>query len=345
MTATVEDPFALPDFKPERDPASPHRGRYWLPNLDGSKHPGGFMRVSNLVSAYSDQFALRVWELGEVLKGLEISSELYGALVQARPASMPKDDLRAWVEEFIEHAKEASGGNEGSNFGTQRHASVETAHAGLPTGHLDAGTRRHLALYASALERNDLTALPGMQERVVLVEALEVCGTMDNVLHDRRTGEHVIGDLKTQRRFWTWLEIGAQLATYAHGDAVWDRERGCWMDMPRVSQDVAMVLWMPRGQWFVDVHEVDLRKGWVTAQRAYEVVKDRQEAKSVKGGRAWLRSAPPATVVEQYAARFAAVDSFPEGRELVAECRREGVWCAVLAQSAQDARDRLAVPA
>jgi hypothetical protein len=341
-----EDPFALPDIRTARDQIL-SRGRYMLPWKDGSHKSRGFMRVSNLVSAYSDQFGLRMWELGEVLQGVASSAELYATLLAARLDQMSREQRKAWVEDFIEHAKEASGGNFGSKHGMQRHAAVEGHHMGLPAAHHDAGTRRHLSLYADALERNNLRALPHMQERRVLVEELEVVGTLDNVLTDP-WGAHLIGDLKTQRRFWTWLEIKAQLACYAHGDAMWNAETGAWEDMPPVSQDVAMVLWMPRvdagEEPHVDVWEVDIRAGWETAKRAYEVVKDRALAKSVAPG-AWLRAAPPASDFERFTARFAACDSLADGRRLVAEAQEAGVWDKAMAKVAQEARDRIAVKA
>jgi len=338
--AVTDDPFdfVLPGRTADRESII-RGGRYRLPNRDGSPKKGGWQRVSNLVAAYSDQFALRMWEIGEVLAGLATSSDLYAALLAAAPQDMAKDERRAWVEQFIEQAKDASGGNAGSRHGTQRHAVIEGHHAGLPEAHHDALTRRDLSLYDSALARHGLVAMPGMQERRVLVEALGCCGTLDNIVSG------MVGDLKTQRRFWTWLEIGAQLACYAHGDAMWDAERECWADMPPVSREIAVVLWMPRDAEGVHVYEVDIVKGWRTAQRAYEVVLDRAEAKSVKGNRAWLRPAPPATETEKWAAKFAACESIAEGRKLVAAAKDAGMWDETLAAVARRAYGRIAVPA
>jgi hypothetical protein len=282
-----------------------------------------------------------------------MSHDLYQALLLADLPSMEKAERKAWVESFIEHAKEASGGNVGSKFGTQRHAAVETEHAGLPTAHFDASTRQHLSLYAAALRRHGLTALPGMQERRVLVEELEVVGTLDNILVDGAV--QVVGDLKTQKRFWTWLEIKAQQACYAHGDAMWDESTGTWVDMPVVSQELALVLWMPRPPepgteeaigWdpHVDIYEVDIREGWETAKRAYGVVKDRARAKSVKPG-AWLRPAPDITEQERYAARFAAVSTLAEGSALVRECQDRGIYDPILAAEARKAYARVRIPA
>jgi len=342
---TIADPFgidfAVPSLERDRD-AIIRGGRYRLPNRDGSHKKGGWQRVSNLVSAFSDQYGLRLWELGEVLTGVAVSPELYAALLDAAPQGMAREERRAWVERFIEQAKDASGGNYGSKHGIQRHAAVEAHHMGLPEGMHDSATRRDLSLYESVLERNRLVALPRMQERRVLVEELGAAGTLDNVLADA-SYDHFIADLKTQRRFWTWLEIGAQLACYAHGDAMWNAERECWEDMPPVSREVAMVLWMPRDQVGVQIWEVDIAAGWRTAQLAYAVVRERAAAKSVKTARAWLRPAPAATETERWAARFAACDSLAEGSRLVQEARAAGVWDETLAGAAQRASERLRI--
>ena len=362
MSTVDDDPFETPETLPE----SPlRRGRYHLPRLDGSHQPRGWMRVSNLVSAYSDQYALRVWEHLEVLDAVVQRPDLLEGFtvkgikaLRATPFGNRKEAVEAWLAK----AKAVSGGDLGSKHGTQRHEAVEGHHAGLPAARHDAGTRRHLSLYADALKRNGLIALPEMQERIIHVPVLEVCGRIDNIVEDREAlrrdlamrpeadgpnvqGPLMIADLKTQRKFWTWLEIGAQFACYANAEAMWDAKLGRWVDMPHVSRDIALVLWMPRetedGEPRVDVWEVDIRKGWKTAQRAYEVVQDRAEAKSVNGGRAWLRPAPAMTETERWAARFAAVDSMTEGSRLVQEARDAGVWSEALAQSATQARIRL----
>lgn len=337
----IDDPFAtVKDTAPAtRTNALISGGRYRLPQLDGTHKPWGWMRVSNLVSAYSDQFGLRMWEIEQTLRGVKLDHGLYLELLETPPGEVD----RYWVEQFIERCKKVAGGSAGADHGNERHAAVEGLHFGADARLYPSETRRMLALYASTLQRHQLTPLPGMQERRVLVESLEVVGTLDNIVRDEAISGpaepwDLVADLKTQRKFWTFLEIGAQLACYAHGDAMWDVEQGKWVSMPPVRQDVALVLWMPRGSRTVDVFEVDIAAGWKTAQHAYTVVKDRSAGKK---GRAWLRIAPPVSTVEQYAAMFAGVDSLKEGRALVAECQAKGIWCQPLADSAQLAVDRL----
>lgn len=375
MTALdLDDPFAVPAaVKVSHRGEIITGGRYRLPHRDGTHKKRGWMRVTNLVSAYSDQFGLRMWEIEQVLLGLahgatfgdtpeELITALYAELLGAGLDRMERDERREWVEGFIERCKDASGGNAGAKYGTHRHAVVEAHHTGLPLGYQVPSVRRQLSLYASALVRNKLEALPGMQERRVLIESVDAVGTLDNILHCLVTDILMIGDLKTQKRFWTWLEIGAQFACYANADAMWDEQTSRWVDMPPVSRDIGLVLWMPRpvcplrdcGQTLpceahpgpmpephVDIYEVDLKAGWATARRAFEVVADRAAARRKDSPRAWLRAAPPPSLTEQYAARFAAVETAAEGSALVAEATQRGVWDATLAECARQAAARV----
>lgn len=355
----VEDPFATVEeaaIRPRIDNRKKiiTAGRYRLPNRDGSEKTGGWMRVTKLVSSYADQYGLRIWEVEQVMTALHLDevrvmTDLRETI--GRLPMMPKGDRRGAIEDFLDRCKVLSGGSAGAAFGNARHALVEADHLNLPQGILSFDEREHLSLYRSALVRNELRALEGMQERRVLVEELEAIGTLDNILEDLRTRVLHIADLKTQKTFWSWLEIAAQLACYAHAVAIWiptdpdDQRAGRWVDMPEVSREVAHVLWMPKdhpsGRPAVDVYEVDIVAGWKTAQLAREITIDRSGGKSASKPRAWLRKAPPATAVEQYAARFAACNTMREGQQLVAECQRAGVWCDVLADEARRARQRI----
>lgn len=332
----IDDPFAAAeDTAPWHAPGAVIRGgRYRLPNRDGTPHKGGWMRVSNLVSAYVDQYALRQWEQRQIMMALRIDHGLITELLEATPQQIADP---TWDERFLERCKRVAGGSKGADHGNERHAAVEALHRGDGTRMLPSETRRMLALYASTLARHGLTPLPGMQERRVLVEELEVVGTLDNIVR-YVGGSMAVADLKTQRVFWEFLYIAAQLAVYAHGDAMWDQAAGRWVDMPPVRLDRAHVLWMPRGGTTVDVFDVDIVAGWETAKRAYEVVLDR---KAGKAGRAWLRPAPPVTETERYAAMFAGVDSVAEGRALTAECKAKGLWSPMLADAAELAVLRL----
>lgn len=356
----MQDPFATTDDIAGVELARKRAqlitaGRYRLPNLDGSPKKGGWQRVTNLVKAISDTFSLRVWEIEQILIALHVNEQavldlLRVTLVQVQ--GKPYADRRSGIEDFLEFCKTLSGGDAGSKFGNARHELVEADHLAIPTAASDAFARQHLYLFKSALQRNELVRVEGMAERRVVIPEFDAVGTLDAVLRDLRTGGLHIGDLKTQKRFWTWLEIAAQLACYARATAMWEptdpknARAGRWVDMPKgLSQDLGFVLWMPRehpsGEPAVDVYEVDIAAGWRTAQLCFEVIQDRRGGKSAKTPRAWVRQAPSITLTERFAARFASVDTREEGSRLVAEAKAAGVWNIVLAEEAQAAMRRL----
>jgi hypothetical protein len=355
----MEDPFATGDDLAGAAMLAKRNqiitaGRYRLPDLDGSAKKGGWQRVTNLVKAISDQFSLRVWEIEQILVALHVNESavmkmLRVTLVQVQ--GQPYAARRSGIEEFIEFCKSLSGGNEGSKFGNARHELVEADHLAIPTAAPDAYARQHLHLFKSALVRNDLVRVPDLAERRVVIPEFDAIGTLDAVLEDLRSRSLHIGDLKTQKKFWTWLEIAAQLACYARAVAMWvptdpqNARVGRWVDMPKVSIETAFVLWMPKehpsGEPAVDVYEVDIEAGWRTAQLAREVVLDRRGGKSATVPRARLREAPSVTETERYAARFAAVSSLAEGSALVAEAKAKRVWNIVLAEEARTAKERL----
>lgn len=346
----TEDPFAAPTdlHMPERKLLITG-GRYRLPYRDGSHKPGGWMRVSNLVSAISDQKALQDWEVRMILQGISSRPDLYAALVALVGRSdLTGQDYRNAIKDLAREAKEAAGGGEGARWGTERHAEVEALHAGVPYVYSGPAWRR-LQAYQHEMEANGLQAEDGMQERRVLVESLEVCGTLDNILRDLARDVLLVGDLKTQKRFWTWLEIEAQLAIYAHGDAMWDTATESWVDMPAVSRDEAVVMWMPRerpdvpGLPIVEIRGVDIARGWDTAQQCFRAIQRRREAKTARENRSgWLWMSPPMAIqVERYARRFAAVATVAEGSALVAEAKRAGVWGPELQSAALKAANRI----
>lgn len=346
MTVDMADPFALPEeSKVSKRETDLSGGRYRFPRRDGTHKPYGWQRVTNLVGAYADQFALQRWEQEQICRGLQARPDLFQEILSVDFQVMDKMQLREWVGKFVERCKDASGANIGRDHGNHRHAVIELVHAGKKVNAIGRRARVEVALYKNALQRANLRAVEGMQERRVLVEELEAVGTLDNILEDTLTGLWHVGDLKTQKRFWTALELAAQLACYARAVAMWDGVAGKWVDMPQVSQDIGMVLWMPRltedGQPKVDVYEVNTVAGYETAKLAHKIVKDRSAAKTVKNPRMWLRAASPITETERYAALFAGVETVAEGRKLTEEARGKGLWCPELASCASLALQRI----
>lgn len=310
-----------------------YRGRYHLPplvpeawqsNYAGKHRPYGWMRMSNVTSAISDQRALQMWQDEKALRGFVARHDLYERL-----CVMPEDSPRAdWVA-LAEEARSAAKADGPSARGTARHDMLETW---LTTGR-EVGTpamKLQLREVIDTLRLHLLKPVPELTERIIVNEEIQAAGRFDGGVIDLTTGELHVDDLKTKRKqYWSMLEVRAQLAGYARATAMWCPKQLCYVDPPRFSYNVGYVVHLPVdgdvdpesstfGQNVVHLLEADLRKGWETALLAYKVVKDRAEAKSV-AGLACRRVTPEISEIERYAVWLAAVETPEEGSALLAE--------------------------
>ena len=356
------DPFTTLPSMVVPAPQMVTAGRYRLPNRDGSAHKGGWTRATNLASSISDTKALGDWECRMTLLGvrealvqlqrvgpLQLPAELW-SLVTLPIEDMEPGKIRAELMTLVGKFKVLAKAELGATRGNLAHKMVEHHHAGIPQGgDIPEETLDKLPSYVSRLPLHKLEALPGMQERQVMVESLNACGTLDNILRDLLMQEDqvrdLIADLKTQKRFWSWLEIACQLALYAHGDAMWDPIKGVWVDMPPVNQERALVAWMPwehpSGHPEVDIYEVDIVRGWEALQVAHTVYGLRASAKAKKDPWGWMRPVPRQGLLEAYAARLRDVSTRSEASAVYAEATAAEVWGPELEQVAAEILPRL----
>jgi len=339
-----DDPFAtaseVQEIKETKIFGRIYNGRYWLPDVTdplawspgsfGAKPmPRGYMRTSNLISAYSELRALMNWEEEMIMIGLCDRPDLI-----ARLSELPRDvngrlafrDARAIAESALQAVK----ADRWSVIGTAYHKALEVR---LETG----------ALIGTAEIREGITALeahmrdclfrpePSLAERIVVNAKTKTAGRFDVPVWDYRDGPAVLrmADLKTKRKeFWSVLEQRAQLANYAYADGMWDEDRCCYVTMPNFAKDWGVLLHLPQGPKADEsiagipaLQRMDLIKGWATAQRAREVVDDRAEAKSAP----MLRTLPiepvPLDTREAILRRLSLVASFVEGSRVVMSCR------------------------
>ena len=357
----VDDPFATAEEgAPGTHMADRKRiitgGRYRLPRRDGSHKPYGWMRVTNLASAVSDQKKLQEWEIRTDLEGLHADPDLFARMVSyldtTTPESRATQAHRDQMAKFAEQAKEAGKGNVGSQWGTARHEDWEALQVAGPSA-LTVPDWQRVQAVGMALAQAQLRPVPGWQEQRVLVEEFEAVGTLDNVLECLRTGLLHIGDLKTHKKFWTFLEVEAQEALYANADARWvpessaDPTVGRWEDMIPVDRSLGVVMWLPRvredGTPEVEVKGVDLERGLATARLCLQVVRQRAVAKSKRmplSGWGWL-DMPTARRIERYSRAFATVETVEDGRRLTREAMGEGCWGPELQESARKAAQRI----
>jgi len=301
-------------------PAAPEygvrAGRYRFPPPPGvDPSLNGWMRMSNLVGAFSDQRALQLWLEKRTLLGLLADDGVIFDELAAIPDHRLTDGL---IKEFAEKARTAAGAV-GGRHGTARHAMLEHY---LETGEV-AGHRRMALQMDDLLEQmdlHDLEFVPGWAERVVWHPiAGGTMGRLDARVMCRRTGQAGVLDLKTQRRFWTYQEIAGQQCGYDSAEWVWEGPEGPggrWVpyqmnpnvaklhrlsyDLPQPADQntltgrdggmcagkrVAILAHMPSDGGRVQLHEVDLEYGAQVLSLAAQVVNLRSRGKSVTQGR------------------------------------------------------------
>lgn len=305
-----EDEFWM-EAAPARDtygvdlPGRP-KGRYMYPDPPGytrnkAARPG-FMRMTNLSSAFSDQRRLMLWRERMILLGIrEDEGLLFDELAAEALERMDPNELRKFLEGFADKCADRAGAGNGARRGTARHLMLQhVMESGTITGHRR--MRLQMASLWEALERHGLEPIAGDSERRVCNPAYHVIGTLDLRVRDLATGQEGVLDLKTQRSFWSYLEIAGQQFGYDSAPWMWEGPNspaGQWVPAPKNNltglmpenegKRVALLAHMPQeagpDQLPVEIHEVSLEFGKEVLDVALENVRLRSVGASVAKGR------------------------------------------------------------
>jgi hypothetical protein len=279
-------------------------GRYDFPAPPGTVRPSrGYMRCTRKAAAFSDQIRLQNWRERLLQMGMrEDEGLLFDELAAQGLETMDPAEAKVWLEQHAQKAIDRAGGGVGARRGTARHTMLQVFYEeGYVTGHRT--MRLQLESLFEALERHELDVLPGWSERVVCNPRYGIIGTLDLGVSCRRTGQIGILDLKTQRQFWSYLEICGQQEGYDSGPWAWEGPRspeGRWAPAPRwdllgvpggvaPGRRVALLAHMPQApgphQLPVEIHEVDLTFGAEVMELAGRNIELRSRGASVAGGR------------------------------------------------------------
>jgi hypothetical protein len=279
-------------------------GRYDFPAPPGTVRPSrGYMRCTRKASAFSDQIRLQKWRERLLQLGLrEDEGLLFDELCAEGLETMDPQAAKDWLEIHAQKAIDRAGGSVGGRRGTARHTMLQVKmETGVVTGHRT--MRLQLESLFDALERHELDVLPGWSERIVCNPRYGIIGTLDLGVSCRCTGQIGILDLKTQRQFWSYLEITGQQEGYDSAPWVWEGPRsdeGHWVPAPQwdlvgveggiaPGRRVALLAHMPQepgpGQLPVEIHEVDLTFGAEVMEVAGRNIELRSRGASVANGR------------------------------------------------------------
>jgi len=304
VTTTDLTAAELEDDWFDEAPAEPkyavRAGRYRFPAPPGAKpSSNGWMRMSNLAGAFSDQRALQLWLERETLKGLRIADDLYDELCAAPPEALTGD----YLEALADRARERAGANAASIRGTARHTMFQGFQE-LGVIHGNTVMRSQLGELLDVLDACGLDLLPEFSERVIWHPIADgTCGRIDARVRCRRTGQEGILDLKTKaKKFWTFQEVAGQQAGYDSALLIWEgppNEDGRLAPAPRNNligtspecrgKRVALIAHMPQASGPesppVHIREVDVEYGRAVLETAAENVRLRSLGKATSANR------------------------------------------------------------
>lgn len=280
--ATTSDPFSTPTHvapalgsatgqpETERD----RYGRYLIkdPRTGDFKRnrrgtPEGFTRATTYGKTLLDQFGIHQWEMRSVLAGLALRPDLVRA-AQGLDVTEDRDKLN----EIAASAKDAAGGNEAADDGTEFHTVTEW----IDTGKMDPEDapekfRAEALAYAGKMSTAGLSTEFGWIERVTFTDrgGEDVAGTADRILRERN-GRLVVGDVKSGKGIdLAQREIAIQLKVYAMGInqfGLYNKSTKTWEPWtgPPVSEDYGIVMHVPvvrpgGTKAYCDLYRIDLR--------------------------------------------------------------------------------------
>lgn len=265
-----------------KDPATGDFKRY------KNGKPKGFTRVTTFVKAASDSTALTDWAKRNVLIGASKRPD-----VVARAHGLTHADNRGDLMSLVGELETAAGAKVSADIGTLIHEYTERADGGpdFDIESVPAQFRPAIELYRRTIAAAGLVPVAGLIERTTHVSDFGgVTGTLDRVYYHERSGQYVIGDVKTGKTLeYGMAEIEAQEAIYARGvneSGVYDWNTDEWQDTlsvdPRdtrerpitVSEDWGVVIHMPvqgRDAGKCLLVKADLQRGWQWARLCYDV--------------------------------------------------------------------------
>lgn len=229
-----------------------------------------YTRCTTFVDALSDAHGLAVWGRRHLAVGLAAEPDLL-----ANISGMPDpgdDDAKAALDQVIDQAIGAAGGNTKRETGTALHAACQAWERGQdPAPLTPAGQEATVAAYQEAITAARLRIV--RIEQPVVCDPLQVAGTTDAV-YRLPDGRAVIADIKTGTVDRDPAKIAMQMAVYAHS-VYYDRHTGLRSAPEPVDQARGLLIHLPAGAGVCELHWVDLAAGWQAVELAWKVRRHR----------------------------------------------------------------------
>lgn len=191
--------------------------------------PKGLARVTTFNKAASDQNAISDWNKRNVLIGASLRPDLV-----AKAHGLGHENDTAALMSLVAQLETAAGAKVSADIGTLIHELTEKWDAGvIDFKGVPAAYRPLIKLYNDTLKEYGLRPVRGLIERTTYIpEYGGVVGTLDRVYYHERSGQYIIGDVKTGKTLKYGMdEIETQEWIYAHGvneSGVYDWNTDTW---------------------------------------------------------------------------------------------------------------------
>ncbi|WP_182359416.1 PD-(D/E)XK nuclease family protein [Tomitella gaofuii] len=235
-----------------------------------------YRRVSTLAGALDDKSGLIDWMAAQTAVGVvrdrSVHAQLAGLVSQHRD---PWREAKTHMRKLVERAQLAASSDDGAGLGTAFHTIAELVDQGQEPEFVPEMFRPWLDRYREAMA--DWEVLD--TEVFVVVDDLQVAGSLDKLVRHRETGTVAVADLKTgasDPRFP--LKVETQVACYAHG-VRYVQETGHRSPLHEsVDLDHGLLIHVPvRGSKpRADMYPLDLARGWEAARLAARVTEIRK---------------------------------------------------------------------
>lgn len=176
----------------------------------------GYTRVSTLAGTLDDSSGLIDWAAAQAAIGTVRSPGIAASI--ASLASAHKDpwnvpEAKRQLKPLVERARQAAGSDEAADLGTGFHGITELIDMGREPEFIPEQFKPWIDAYRAAL--SDWEVLDC--EPFVVCDELETAGSLDRLLRHKRTGQVVVGDLKSGKSDPQYpLKVTVQVAIYAN---------------------------------------------------------------------------------------------------------------------------------
>src|SRR5262245_11301347 len=249
-----------------------HWGRYMVVPPAGGE-PVPYTRVTTVAKVLDSMGGLAPWKATMACQGVIHRPGLrarWEALLAEHPSPWYGGEAaKAACRQLVEDCATAGGADDAREVGSALHALTALVDIGVAPRALTAETAADLAAYTEGMAAANVTIIPGMVERTVVLDHHQVAGTFDRLVKVPGFDLPLVADLKTGSQLeYAWQTIAVQLAAYSRADALY--VQGAAADgsddrretMPYLDPAHGLVMWLPQGEARLELWLVDLHAGW-----------------------------------------------------------------------------------